>query len=37
MPPWNMPQALLRVVVTFAASLAIVGNHYAFELARLSV
>lgn len=33
MPPWNSPPAQLRALVTFAASLAIVFNHYALELA----
>ncbi len=33
MPPWNSPPARLCALVTFAASLAIVFNHYALELA----
>lgn len=33
MPPWTNPPAALRLLVTFAASLVIVANHYVAELA----
>ncbi len=32
MPPWTNP-LVARVLVTFAASLAIVANHYVLEIA----
>jgi hypothetical protein len=38
MPPWNSPPARFRLLVAFAASLAIALNHYALELAaRVSI
>jgi hypothetical protein len=33
MPPWNSPHPRLRVLVIFAASLAIAFDHYALQLA----
>jgi hypothetical protein len=33
MPPWNSPTVRFGVLVTFAASLAIVFSHYAVQLA----